>query len=254
MAAIPTQSPLASPHRPLGAPRSADQTEVGFVGRPVRAGRAGLGDTPAQAGPPRHDCRLVHELKREVSAATPPAPGSTRQNPRTGKQGAARARRRATASAPRTEPEPSTLPLLIAPRLLSAAHRSPAHHAPAVKSLRSSGAACRPSALSTRSLRTTRSRPGGWWRWQSPFPRPLTSPMHPLVPRRFRRTSTRGRPGSPRHATRRLAAARPLNCAALPTLLARAARRPSISPPTPTASRSARLALAHHRRRWRRLR
>ena len=70
---FPRRAPCDAPTRPVGAPCSADQIEVGFVGRPVRAGRAGWATRRSQAGPPRHDRRLVRELKREVSAATPPA-------------------------------------------------------------------------------------------------------------------------------------------------------------------------------------
>ena len=156
---------------------------------------------------------------------------------------AARARRSATASAPRTEPNPSTLPLTFAPGLLSAAHRLPAHHAPAVESLRSSGAASAPlpSQLARCGPRGAAARGRAAVAVAFPAPTDLAHAPPRPVPPRFRCTSTRGRASTTRHAATLPARRRTppqLRRPADPPHGSRAA--PSLhSPPTPTASRSA---------------
>ena len=237
---FPHRAACDAPTRPLGAPCSADQTEVGFVGRPVRAGRAGLGDTP----PPRPDPLATTAPGARAEArgvgGNSAGPGS-RQNPRTpGKQGAARARRRATASAPRTEPEPSTLPLIFAPGILSAAHRSPAHHAPAVESLRSSGAAllplCSLHSPAADHAEPLRGRPAvavAFPRTRHLRPVPLARSRDASAARHAEKRKNRLRALPHRCGWPPLSATRPEQRPALPTLLTRAARPSLRSPPTP---------------------
>jgi len=358
-----TAPPAMPPPARWGRRARPIKSSVASSAGPFAPPRAGWATRAPQAGPPRHDRRLVHELKREASAATPPALFNWRRNPRTreGKHVAARSTKRHSVRSPRRA---GTLhpPAHLRPAtpLCSAPLARPSCAGGQIAQVEWSGV---PPLCSLNSPAADHAEPPwGGWRWQSPFQRPLTSSMPPrpvpraasAVPRHVagrapRDTPRAGSPpharstalpcrpssrepravppfhlpplqplaapgsrsliiagvggvsgtteeclclcstrvcrhehaeplprpaggdrrrahppahppslprpctpspgpaplppyldtwGSPRHATRRLAAARPLNCAALPTLLTRAARRPSIHlpPPQPLAA------------------
>jgi len=182
---FPRRAPFEAPIARWGRHARPIKSKSAFVGRPVRAGRAGWATRRPQAGPPRHDHRLVHELKREASAATPPA-WSTEAISGDPRSAGANTWPHALDEAPqRPLPAPSPTP----PPFRSSPPATPLCSAPLARPSCAGGQIAQVEwsgstapALSTRPLRTTRSHCGDGRRWQSLPPAPVTFGQYLLGP------------------------------------------------------------------------